>query len=136
MQPPVHAPSADAPSRAGDAGDFAPGTDHPGWSAVASDAESDRLLLGRRLAYFGKAFFLLSLAFYVRNVTLIAAMEHRWPPLGHRSLLIHVAAMVLSGLQWFLCLGNRRSARTLALIDVVGLMGAMGLYGALTVSEA
>ena len=108
----------------------------PGWSAVASDPEGYRVLLGRRLAYFGAAFFLLSLAFYVRNVALIAAIERRWPPLGHRSLLIHAAAIALAGLQWLLCRTGRRTIAALKVIDVVGLMGAVGLYGALTVSEA
>jgi len=94
------------------------------------------VLLGRRIAYFGGAFFLLSLAFYIRNIALIAAIERRWPPLGHRSLLIHAAAIALSGLQWMVCRTGRRSIAALKVIDVVGLMGAVGLYGALTVSEA
>src|SRR6185436_5839006 len=71
-----------------------------------------------------------------RNIALIAAIERRWPPLGHRSLLIHAAAIALSGLQWMVCRTGRRSIAALKVIDVVGLMGAVGLYGAITVSEA
>jgi hypothetical protein len=80
------------------------------WSAVPGSPEADRLLMNRRIGYFGGAFFLLSVAFYVRNVALIAFMERTWPPFGHPSLLLHSAAIALAGLQWLLCKGGRRSA--------------------------
>ena len=39
----------------------------PSWSAVATDPEEQRLLMGRRVAYFGRVVFLLSGVFYVRT---------------------------------------------------------------------
>jgi hypothetical protein len=108
----------------------------PDWSAVPSNSEGDRVLVNRRIAYFGGVFFLLSLAFYVRNVALLAFMERAWPPLGHPALLFHAAAIAVAGLQWLLCRGGRRSSKELNLIDVGGLVGSMALYAALIVSEA
>ncbi|MEO8212523.1 MAG: serine/threonine-protein kinase [Myxococcales bacterium] len=92
--------------------------------------------MNRRIGYFGGAFFLLSAAFYVRNVALISFMERTWPPFGHPSLLLHTAAIALAGLQWVLCRRGRRSAAQLRAIDLGGLLGGTALYDALTVSEA
>ena len=108
----------------------------PGWSAVPGNSEGVRLLVNHRIAYFGGVFFLLSLAFYLRNVALISYNERSWPPLDHPSLLLHAAAIAVAGLQWLSCRAGRRSSKELNLIDVGGLMGSMALYGALTISEA
>jgi hypothetical protein len=108
----------------------------PDWSAVPSNSEGDRLLVNRRIAYFGGVFFLLSLAFYIRNVALISFMERTWPPLGQSALLFHAAAIAVAGLQWLLCRGGKRSSKQLNLIDVGGLVGSMALYAALIVAEA
>jgi hypothetical protein len=106
-----------------------------GWSAAPADADARRLLLGRRVAYFGAVFFSLSLAFYVRNVVLIAIMERQWPPFGHPALVLHVAAIGLAGLQWLACRSGRRSTVELGLIDAGGLLGSMVLYCALVFAE-
>jgi eukaryotic-like serine/threonine-protein kinase len=108
----------------------------PDWSAVPGNSEADRVLVNRRVAYFGGAFALLSLAFYVRNVALISFMERAWPPVGHPILLLHTAAIGVGTLQWLLCRKGRRSAKTLNLIDVGGLLASMALYAALTIAEA
>jgi hypothetical protein len=106
-----------------------------GWSAAPEDAEARRLLLGRRIAYFGAVFFFLSLAFYVRNVGLIAITAGELPPFGHPALVLHVAAIGLAGLQWLLCRSGRRSTVELGIIDVGGLLGSMALYCALVFAE-
>jgi hypothetical protein len=106
-----------------------------GWSAAPDSAEARRLLLGRRIGYFGAVFFFLSLAFYVRNVGLIAVMEGGWPPFGHPALVLHVVAIGLSGSMWLLCRSGRRSTGELALIDAGGLIGSMALYCALVFAE-
>jgi eukaryotic-like serine/threonine-protein kinase len=112
-----------------------PQSSSAGWSAAPEDAEARRLLLGRRIAYFGAVFFYLSLAFYIRNVALIAIAERTWPPFGHPALVLHVAAIGLSGLQWLLCRSGRRSMGQLGLIDACGLLGSMALYCALVFAE-
>jgi serine/threonine-protein kinase len=93
------------------------------------------VLLGRRVAYFGAVFFFLSLAFYVRNVALIAITARELPPFGHPALVLHVAAIGLAGLQWLLCRSGRRSMVELGVIDVGGLLGSMALYCALVFAE-
>ncbi|HYJ08569.1 MAG TPA: hypothetical protein VEX18_06160, partial [Polyangiaceae bacterium] len=106
------------------------------WSSAPHDAEAARLLLNRRVAFFGGVFFLLSLAFYVRNVGMIAVTERTWPPFGHPALVIHVAAILLAGSQWVLCRSGRRSRAAIELIDAGGLIGSMALYCALVFAEA
>lgn len=106
------------------------------WSSAPHDAEAARLLLNRRVAFFGGVFFLLSLAFYVRNVGMIAVTERTWPPFGHPALVIHVAAILLAGSQWVLCRSGRRSRGAIELIDAGGLIGSMALYCALVFAEA
>jgi len=108
----------------------------PDWSAVPSTSEGHRELLGYRIAYFGRVFFVLSLVFYVRNVTLIALTERVWPPFGNPALVLHLAAIGVSGLQWILCRQPARTSTQLAFIDAGGLLLAMSLYGLLTVAEA
>jgi eukaryotic-like serine/threonine-protein kinase len=109
---------------------------HSDWSAVPGDPEAGRLLLNKRVAYSGRVFFLLSLAFYLRNILLIAIMDERFPPLGHPSLLLHLAAMLLVLTQWLVCRAGERSLSQLHVIDAGALLGSMALYGALTISEA
>jgi eukaryotic-like serine/threonine-protein kinase len=111
-------------------------TAHADWSAVPDDREAGRLLLAKRVAYCGRVFFLLSLAFYVRNMALIAILEQRWPPFGHPALVLHVAAMLVALTQWLSCRSDKRSLRQLHAIDAAGLLGSMVLYGALTIAEA
>lgn len=106
------------------------------WATVPADPEATRQLLGRRIAYFAKVFCLLSAAFYVRNALAIGLLEHGWPPLGAAPFLLHLAALGVHALAWWLCRGGQRSLRQLHAIDAVGLLGAMALYGALTVAEA
>jgi serine/threonine-protein kinase len=106
------------------------------WSSAPHDAEAARQLLNRRVAFFGGVFFLLSLAFYVRNVAMISVTERTWPPFGHPALLIHLAAILLAGLQWLLCRSGRRSRAAVDLIDAGGLIGSMALYCALVFAEA
>jgi hypothetical protein len=106
------------------------------WSAVPGDPEASRRLLNRRVAYCGRVFFLLSLAFYLRNLGLIALLERRLPPFAHPALLLHVAAMLLALGQWLACRGGARSAAQLRVLDAGGLVGSMLLYGALTIAEA
>src|SRR5689334_23245196 len=108
----------------------------PDWSAVPGDQEAGRLLLNKRVAYAGRVFFLLSLAFYVRNVGLITLLEGRLPPLDHPALVLHVAALILALVQWLICRTGRRSIAQLKWIDAGGLIGSLVLYGALTISEA
>jgi eukaryotic-like serine/threonine-protein kinase len=106
------------------------------WSAAPVDAEANRQLLSRRVAYCGRVFFLLSLAFYVRNVGLIALLERRWPPFGHPALVLHVGAMLVALGQWLACRGGARTLKQLGSIDAAGLLGSLLLYGALTIAEA
>jgi hypothetical protein len=106
------------------------------WSAVPGDPEAGRILLNRRVAYCGRVFFLVSLAFYARNVGLIALLERRWPPFGHPALVLHVAAMLLALGQWLACRGGARTPAQLLVIDAGGLVGSLVLYGALTIAEA
>jgi serine/threonine-protein kinase len=95
------------------------------------------VLINRRVAYFGGLFFLLSLAFYVYNMTLVCIIQRIWPPpLGHPAVLLHGAVTALFGLQWLLCRRGRRSSKQLNLIDVGGLLGAMVLFSVLTIAEA
>lgn len=108
----------------------------PDWSAVPGNSEADRVLVNRRLAYFGAAFSLLSFAFYLRNIISISLSERIWPPVGHPLLLIHAAAIAVGALEWWLCRNGKRSARQLNLIDVGCLLCSMLLYAALTVYEA
>jgi hypothetical protein len=106
------------------------------WSSAPQDAEAARQLLNRRVAFFGGVFFLLSLAFYVRNIAMIAVTERTWPPFGHPALVIHVAAILLAGSQWLLCRSGQRSRATVDLIDAGGLIGSMALYCALVFTES
>jgi hypothetical protein len=106
------------------------------WSSAPQDAEAARQLLNRRVAFFGGVFFLLSLAFYVRNIAMIAVTERTWPPFGHPALVIHVAAILLAGSQWLLCRSGQRSRATVDLIDAGGLIGSMALYCALVFAES
>jgi hypothetical protein len=108
----------------------------PDWSAVPADSEAHRLLLNRRVGYVGRVWFFLSLAFYVRNVALIAFMEGRTPPFAHPALVLHAMAGLLAAMQWLSCRGQKRSVAQLNLIDAGGLLGTMALYGGLTVAEA
>jgi len=106
------------------------------WSAVPGDPEAGRALLSKRVAYCGRVFFLLSLAFYVRNVALITIMESSWPPLGHPALVLHLLALLVALGQWLSCRRGSRSVAQLHAIDAGGLLGSMALYGALTIAEA
>jgi eukaryotic-like serine/threonine-protein kinase len=106
------------------------------WSSAPQDGEAARQLLNRRVAFFGGVFFLLSLAFYVRNVAMIAVTSRSWPPLGHPALVLHVIAILVAGSQWLLCRSGRRSRATVELIDAGGLIGSMALYCALVFAEA
>jgi serine/threonine protein kinase len=47
----------------------------PGWSAVPSNSEADRLLINQRVGNF------IAEAFYLRSTVF-------WPPLGHPTLLV------------------------------------------------
>jgi serine/threonine-protein kinase len=106
------------------------------WSAVPLDAEAARQLARRRIGYFGAVFLVLSSAFYVRNAIAIALLEHVWPPLGHPMFLLHTAAIAVHAAEWVICRRLSLSLRQLYAVDVLGLLGAMALYGALTVVEA
>jgi serine/threonine-protein kinase len=107
-----------------------------GWATVPVDPEATRLLLGRRIGYFAKVFCLLSAAFYVRNALAIGLLEHSWPPLGAAPFVLHLAALGVHALVWWSCRSGERSLRQLRAIDAVGLVGAMALYGGLTIAEA
>jgi eukaryotic-like serine/threonine-protein kinase len=106
------------------------------WSAVPLDAQANRQLLRHRVGYFAGLFLLVSLAFYLRNAIAIALIEQIWPPLTQAPFLFHAAALGLHAAQWLLCRSTRPSLRQLYALDAVGLVGGMGLYGALTVAEA
>ena len=106
------------------------------WGAAPDSSEASRELMNHRVAYFGRVFFLLSFTFYVRNIGLMALFERAIPPFGHPALLLHVAAMSISALQWCLCRTGRRTERELQIIDTGGFFVAMSLYAALTVVEA
>jgi serine/threonine-protein kinase len=103
---------------------------------VPGDPEADRSLFGNRIAYFGRVFFLLSSAFYARNALAIAFIEGIWPPLTHRSFLLHAAGICLHLVQWLSCRSGKRTLEQLRWLDAIGLVGAMAVYGSLTVSEA
>jgi predicted Ser/Thr protein kinase len=105
------------------------------WSAVPLDAEATRELSRRRIGYFGAVFLCLSVAFYLRNAIAIAVLEHAWPPLGHPAFLLHTTAIALHAGQWLVCWRAALSLRALYWLDAFGLVGAMGLYGAVTVAE-
>jgi hypothetical protein len=106
------------------------------WSAVPLDAEANRQLLRHRVGYFAGLFLLVSLAFYLRNAIAIALIEQIWPPLTLAPFLFHAVAIGVHLVQWLLCRFARPSLRQLYALDAVGLVGGMGLYGALTVAEA
>ena len=106
------------------------------WTTVPGDLEATRQLLGRRIAYFAKVFCLLSAAFYLRNALAIALLEHDWPPLGAAPFMLHLAALGVHAIAWASCRGGVRSLRQLRAIDAAGLIGAMALYGGVTIAEA
>src|SRR5437762_9155298 len=93
----------------------------PDWSAVPSNSEGDQTLINRRIAYFGGVFFLLSLAFYVRNVGSIWLLEGKRPPFGAPALLLHLGAITVAGVQWLLWRRGKRTSMKLYLIDDGGL---------------
>jgi serine/threonine-protein kinase len=106
------------------------------WATVPAGPEATRQLLSRRVGYFAQVFLLLSAAFYVRNALAIALLEHDSPPLGQAPFLLHLAALAVHAGQWWLCRGDQRSLRQVRWIDAAGLLGAMALYGAVTIAEA
>jgi serine/threonine-protein kinase len=108
----------------------------PGWTTVPADADGSQRLLSQRVGYFAGVFLLLSVAFYLRNALAIAFLERTWPPLTAPPFLLHLGAIVLHALQWLACRSSARSLQQLRWIDGGGLLGAMALYGAVTVSEA
>lgn len=108
----------------------------PGWSAVPKDAEANRQLSNLRVSYFAGVFLILSVAFFLRNAIAIALLERAWPPLMHPAFLLHLGALALHTLQWAACRTGKRSLSTLYWIDAVGLIGAMALYGSVTIAEA
>jgi eukaryotic-like serine/threonine-protein kinase len=106
------------------------------WSTVPGDPEATRQLLSRRVGYFAKVFFLLSAAFYVRSALAIALVEHAWPPLTAAPFVLHLAALGVHAASWWLCRSGKRGTTQLRALDAFGLLGAMALYGALTIAEA
>jgi serine/threonine-protein kinase len=107
-----------------------------GWTMVPADAEGIRRLLTQRVGFFARVFLLLSVAFYLRSALAIAFLEDAWPPLGSPPFLLHLGAIGLHALEWALCTSSRRSLLELRWIDAVGLLGAMLIYGGVTVAEA
>jgi hypothetical protein len=106
-----------------------------GWSAVPLDAEAGRRLAQQRIGFFGGVFLVLSVAFFLRNAIAIGVLSGSWPPFTHPAFLLHEAALVLHGAQWSWCRFGQLSRRQLDGLDAIGLVGAMALYGAVTVAE-
>jgi serine/threonine-protein kinase len=107
----------------------------PDWSAVPSNSEDDRVLVNRRVAYFGAVFCLLSSVFYVYNGTLNSLLREGWPFLTPEFLL-HAAATAVCACMWLACRHGRRSSLTLNLIDIGGTIAILTLFGWMTVEEA
>jgi hypothetical protein len=106
-----------------------------GWSAVPLDAEASRRLAQQRIGFFAGVFLILSVAFFLRNSIAIGVLSGAWPPFTHPAFLLHEAALVLHGAQWSWCRFGQLSRRQLDGLDAIGLVGAMALYGAVTVAE-
>jgi hypothetical protein len=101
----------------------------PDWSAVPSNSEEDRIFLNRRLAFYGRTLFLLSLAFLLSNDALQAIVHPELLDLEKDpGLLLDLLATSVFGVQWLLCRRQRRSAPQLNLIDVGGVVGGLTLF--------
>jgi serine/threonine-protein kinase len=107
----------------------------PDWSAVPSNSEEDRVLVNRRVAYFGAVLFVLSFSFYAYNAILCGILGGVWPPLGSSGFVLHAAATAVCGLQWLLCRGARRSSKQLNVVDVGGTLSTMFFFAWMAVEE-
>src|SRR6186713_2137757 len=95
----------------------------PDWSAVPSDTEADRKLVGERIAYFGAVVALLSAAFYIFNWLLSVLVNPWWlEQLLHPATFMHLGAAAVFVLLWLVCRGGKRSAAELNLLDVGSLV--------------
>jgi serine/threonine-protein kinase len=101
----------------------------PDWSAVPSDSEEDRKLVGQRIAFFGLVVGLISGSFYVFNLLLGIAINPAWLyQLQHIATMMHLAAVGVFFAMWLVCRKGRRSALQLNLINVGGLALASIFY--------
>ena len=104
----------------------------PDWSAVPGSSEDDRVFLNQRIAFLGKVFFSLSIAFLAVNVASEWALDPESRGIGavaSLDTLLHLVAAGASGAQWLACRGGRRSSPALNALDIGGLVGAMTFYG-------
>jgi eukaryotic-like serine/threonine-protein kinase len=108
----------------------------PDWSAVPSESEDDRALLGQRLAYFGGYHFLLSAGFLV-VFTVFTALRSSWEQMevyfSMPGLAAHLVAALLGAGQWLVCRRGSRSSRALNIIDAGGLAAIIAAYSFLPV---
>jgi eukaryotic-like serine/threonine-protein kinase len=101
----------------------------PDWSAVPSNSEDDRVLLNRRLAFFGRAMFLLSCAFLLAGDALNAVFNpDRMSLARDPGLVLDLVGTSVFGAQWLLCRRQRRSSVQLNLIDICGVVGGLATY--------
>jgi serine/threonine protein kinase len=101
----------------------------PDWSAVPSDSEEDRQLVGRRIAFFGAVVGLISAAFYLFIQVLGVVINPHWlEQLVHPASMMHLGAAATFAFMWLACRNGRRSARALNVINVGGLVLASIFY--------
>jgi eukaryotic-like serine/threonine-protein kinase len=94
----------------------------PDWSAVPSDSEEDRKLVGQRIAFFGLVVGLISGSFYLFNLLLGIAINPEWLyQVRHIATMMHLAAVATFFAMWLACRKGRRSSLELNVINVGGL---------------
>jgi serine/threonine-protein kinase len=108
----------------------------PDWSAVPSNSEEDRVLLNKRLAFFGRVIFTLSTGFFLITFVVHAAMgDALLDYLSSRPVLFDFGATGVFGVAWLLCRSGRRSSAALNAIDIAGLVVGVGLFALMCGAE-
>jgi eukaryotic-like serine/threonine-protein kinase len=108
----------------------------PDWSAVPSNSEEDRILLNKRLAFFGRVIFTLSMGFFLITFLVHVAMgDSLLDYLSSRPVLFDLGATGVFGVASILCRSGRRSPAELNAIDIAGLVAGVGLFGLMCGAE-
>ena len=99
--------------------------------AVPCDTEEGRTFLQERLAFYGRVFFVLSIALYVVfNLATTFAGTTTWGSwLTHPGNVLHFAAALDFLLVYLLCRGARRDVRFLSTLDVVSIVSLGSIIG-------